>query len=126
MAGCVDLFHSRRVNYAVCRYWVRDERNASGSPSQWVLHNQPSGRFRARPISVKSNRMDVVNGVWALDNNHVTIETDDDVVGIARGSVVEYAEELWLIEEIQKQTHWKESEFCKHQDYKYVISLTRG
>lgn len=124
--GRVDLFHSRRTNYSRCGYWVRDERNQSGSPSQWVLYNQPSGFFYAKPVSVKSNQMNVVNGVWALDSDHVAIETDDEVTDISRGCIVEYAEELWLVESVQRQAHWKESEFSKHQDYKYTISLTRG
>ena len=126
MVGRVDLFHSRRVNYPKCPYWVRDERDASGPPSQWVLHNQPSGYFYAKPVSAKSSQMNVVNGVWAVDDSRVAIETDDDVVDIARGSIVEYAEELWLVESVQKQVHWKESEFCKHQDYKYTISLKKA
>ena len=88
--GNVDLFHSRRANFSKCEYWVRDERNSVGSPQQWVLRNVPSGRFYARPISVKSNQMNVVNGVWALDSNRITLETDDGIDDISRGSVVKY------------------------------------
>lgn len=122
----IDLFHSRRTNYNKCVYWIRDERDASGSPQQWVNYKQPDGHFYARPVSPKNNQMNVLNGVWAMDTNHVTLETDDDVPNIARGCLVKYDDQLWLVESVQKQVHLKESEFCKHTDYKYTISLTRG
>ena len=124
--GNVDLFHSRRTNYNKCEYWIRDERDATGSPSQWILYNQSSGTFYAKPVSVRSNQANVLNGVWMLDNNRVTIESDDDIEGIARGCLVKYDEELWLVESVQKEKHHKESEFRKHPDYKYIISMTRG
>ena len=124
--GRVDLFHSRRTNYSKCEYWVRDERTESGSPQQWILYNQPAGWFYAKPVSVKNTQMNIVNGVWATDSNHVTLESDEEINDISRGCIVKYAEELWLVESVQMQVHWKESEFSKHQDYKYTISLVRG
>lgn len=124
--GRVDLFHSRRANYDSCKYWIRDKRAQSGTPSQWVLYNQPNGSFYAKPVSVKSTQMNVINGVWALDNNHITLETDDDVNDIDRGHVVEYDGELWIVESVQREIHRKESEFCKHNDYRYFIALTKG
>lgn len=124
--GRVDLFHSRRTNYNRCEYWIRDERNKSGSPSQWVLYNQSSGIFYAKPLTPKSTQANVVNGTWMLDSNHIVLETDDDVTDIDRGSIVKYDEGLWLVESVQREIHNKESEFSKHTDYKYIISLTKG
>lgn len=124
--GRVDLFHSRRTGYVDCKFWIRDERNQSGSPQQWVLYNQPSGIFHAKPVSARDNQMNVINGVWALDRNHITIETDDDVPDLTRGCLVEYCDELYLVETSQGIPHLKELEFNKHPDYKYVISLTKG
>ena len=124
--GRVDLFHSRRTNYHKCEYYIRDERDSKGSPSQWVTYNQPSGSFYAKPISVKSTQMNVVNGTWNLDNNYITLETDDDIDDISRGSVVRFDEKLWIVESVQREIHNKESEFCKHIDYKYVLALRKG
>lgn len=124
--GRIDLFHSRRSNYNRCEYWNRDERNKSGSPSQWVLMNQPSGSFYAKPLSVKSTQISVINGTWSTDSNHTTLETDDEISDISRGSVVKFDEQLWLVEAVQREIHNKESEFSKHIDYKYIIALTKG
>lgn len=124
--GNIDLFHSRRTNYNRCEYWVRDERDSSGTPEQWVLMKQSSGHFYAKPVSPKSNQMDVINGVWAFDDNHITLETDDDIVDVVRGCIVKYDDLLWLVETVQKQVHHKESEFNRHLDYRYTISLRRS
>lgn len=124
--GRVDIFHSRRINYHICPYWIRDERDSSGSPQEWVLFNQPSGKIHARPVSPHSNRMNQLNQVWALDTNSTVLETDDDADELSRGCLVKYDDELWLVESVQKQPHLKESEFSKHTHYKYTISLVRG
>lgn len=124
--GRIDLFHSRRSNYHKCEYWIRDERDKSGSPQEWVLHNQSSGFFWAKPLSVKSTQANVINGSWMLDKNYITLETDDEISDIDRGSVVKFDDQLWLVEAVQREIHNKESEFSKHIDYKYVLSLTKG
>ena len=124
--GNVDLFHSRRDNFLRCEYWIRDERSASGTPAQWVLYKQSNGVFYAKPLTVKSNRMQVINGVWALDDNNITLETDDDVREIKRGCIVKFDEMLWLVTDVQYSIHTKETEFNKKIIYKYIVSLTRG
>lgn len=124
--GNIDLFHSRRTNYTPCKYWVRDERDSVGTPQEWILQNQPSGRFYAKELAPVSTQMDVVSGVWALDKNRVVLETDDDVDDIDRGCLIEYNGELWLVESVQRTRHRKESEFRKHPDYKYTINVVRG
>ena len=116
--GRVDLFHSRRTNYHKCDYWVRDERTASGTPEEWVYKNEKTSSFWARIISNKTNQMNVINGVWALDSNNLTLETDDHIEDICRGCLVKLDDKLWLVEAVQSMTHNKESEFNKHIDYK--------
>lgn len=121
--GRVDLFHSRRANYHKCLFWIR---NQSGSASQWILNNEPSGAFYARPVSAKSGQMNALNGVWAFDNNHITIESDDEIDDLTRGCIVKYDDDLWLVESTQRLEHRKESEFSKNTDYRYIIALTKA
>lgn len=124
--GRVDLFHSRRTNYHYCEYWNRDERNRTGNPSQWILDKAVDGTFYAKTVSPKSSQMNVVNGIWANDNNFVTLETDDDINDINRGSVVRFDNELWNVESVQREEHLKESQFSNHIHYKYYLSLRKG
>jgi len=124
--GNIDLFHSRRTNYHKCTYWVRDERVQSGPPRDWVLANQPSGRFYAKIVSVKSNQMNVINGVWALDKDYISLQSDDEIENISRGSIVEFDSQFWIVEAVQRSIHNKESEFSRRIDYLTTLTLTRG
>jgi hypothetical protein len=124
--GRVDLFHSRRINYDRCEYWVRDERDSTGSPSEWIMRNDKSGVFYARAISPENNQANVVSNVWMLDSNNITLETDDDIHEMTRGCIVKYDNDLWLVQGVQKSIHLKESEFSKHKHYKYIINITKG
>jgi len=123
--GNIDLFHSRRTNYHKCEYWVRDERSISGTPEQWVYNHKSNGCFWAKIISNKTNQINIVNNVWALDSNHIALESDDYIQDICRGSLVSFNDELWLVENANFIPHNKESEFSKHIDYKTVIYITR-
>lgn len=124
--GRIDLFHSRRTKYHYCEYWVRDERDRSGTPSQWVNMNVVSGGFYAKTASPKSTQMNVINGVWANDNHFVTLETDDDIDDISKGTIVKFNDQLWLVEGVQREEHLKESQFSNHIHYKYYVSLRKG
>ena len=70
--------------------------------------------------------MNTINGIWANDNHHITLETDDDIDDICRGSIVKFDDELWIAEGVQREEHLKESQFSKHIHWKYYIALKRG
>lgn len=124
--GNVDLFHSRRTNHHKCDYWVRDERTASGTPEEWVYKNAKTGSFWAKIIETENNQMNVINGMWALDSNNLTLETTDDVYDLKRGSLVRFDDNLWLVGNVQRKPYNKESEFSKKITYRYFIPITRG
>ena len=123
--GRVNTFHSRRTYFEKATFWIRDERNASGSPSQWIVYNQPTGQFYCKQVSAKVNQENVVNGVWMLDKNSITLETNDCVNDICRGTIVKYQDELWIVESVQAQIHLKESQFRKNCIYTYFINLRK-
>ena len=123
--GTVDLFHSRRTYFAECKYWIRDERDYVGDMSKWVLQHSPSGTFYAKEVSPQYNRMNQSAGVFGYDKNTITLECDDDISEIMRGCIVLYNGKTWLVEDVQRQIHRKESEFCIDIDYKYIVSIRR-
>ena len=120
----VDIYHSRRTNYHLCEYWIRDERTSTGTPSHWIMYKTPDGEFWAKIVSSTYNSQEQVNNVWMLDSDKLNLETDDDV-RIKRGDVVRFNDNLWLVETAQGKPHIKESEFNKEIHYKTTISLTR-
>lgn len=122
--GTVDLFHSRRTAYAVCEYWIRDERNRI-SPSEWILNHSSSGTFFAREVSPKNNQMNQAGNVFAFDRDTVTLQCDDDIKDITRGSIVKYNGEIWMVDNVQASIHRKESQFNVEIDYNYIVSLRK-
>ena len=125
MSGTIDIYHSRRANYEECEYWARNESERIGDASQWILNKAPSGMFYAREISAKENRLAQLGNVFAFDENHIALETDDDIHFIRRGCIVRYNEEIWMVENVQSRVHRKESQFDKEKHYKYYINLRR-
>lgn len=122
--GTVDIYHSRRTNYEVCQYWKRNESEAIGNSSKWILDKIPEGTFYAKETTAKENRMAQLGNVFAFDENHITIETDDDIE-IKRGYIVEYDYTHWIVENVQSRIHHKESEFDREKHYRVYINLRR-
>lgn len=121
--GRVNLNHSRRTNFLFCSYWIRDERNSTGTAEEWIYNNKPSGNFWAKQLQVKVNQENILNGVWLGDKNFRTIETDDDVNDLTRGSLIKMKGKLWYVTNVQAQLHAKESQFDNEEHYRYIISL---
>ena len=123
--GTVNLYHSRRTCYQECIYWVRDERSSMGDASQWILRNQPSGTFLAKEITLTQGQMNQAANVFAFDRNNITLQSDDDLNEITRGSIVKYNDELYIVDNVQGKIHRKETEFNKEIYYTYVITIRR-
>lgn len=123
--GTVDLFHSRRTCFAECKYWIRDERNAVGTADQWVLQHTPSGTFYAREISPQYNQFGQVGNRFSYNKDGITLESDDDLHEIKVGCLVLYNGHAWIVDNVQREIHRKETEFNVDVDYKYIVSIRR-
>lgn len=121
----IDIYHSRRINFSKCIYWLRDERDSIASSNKWIANNKPSGTFYARQISPYSKNINQVSGVMMFDRNNIAIETDDDIKDITVNAIIKYRGEIWIVENIQAEPHQKESQFSKSIHYKYTLSLRR-
>lgn len=123
--GNVDIYHSRRSNYAECIYWIRDERVSVGDLNQWIMKNKSNGLFYAREVSPEYNQQNPQANVFMFDKNTVTLETDDDVDELKRGCVVLYNGHPWIVDNVQRKLHRKESQFDIEQHYKTIVSIRR-
>ena len=123
--GNIDIYHSRRTNYAECVYWVRDERTSVGDLNQWILKNKSNGVFYAREVSPQYNQQNQQANAFMFDRNVITLQTDDDVDELTRGCVVLYQGHPWMVDTVQRLLHRKESEFDVEQHYKTIISMRR-
>lgn len=123
--GRVNTFHSRRTYYDKATFWIRDERNQTGNPSQWIVYNQPTGQFYCKQVAAKTNQENVINGTWMVDRDIITLETNDCVDDITRGTIVKFRDELWIVESVQTELHLKESQFHKGCIYTYFINMRK-
>ena len=123
--GNIDIYHSRRTNYAECRYWVRDESVAAGDLNQWILKNKSNGVFYAKEVSPKYNQANPQANVFMYDKDTITLETDDDVDELSRGCIVLYNGKPWMVSDVQKRVHEKESEFDIEKHYTTIVSIRR-
>ena len=122
--GHVDLFHSRRTNYAECKYWIRSVKD-SQDLSEWVLKKKPEGTFYAKEVNNLFNQPNPQGNAIMFDKNVIALETDDDVDNIDRGCVVLYNGKPWTVDNVQRRIHRKESEFSVETHYKTTINIRR-
>ena len=123
--GNVDIYHSRRSNYTECVYWVRDDSPIVGSLNQWILKNESNGVFYAKEVSPQYNQANPQANVFMFDKDIITLETDDDVDELTRGCVVLYNGKPWMVDNVQRRLHRKESEFDTEQHFKTIVSIRR-
>lgn len=120
-----NIYHNNRAHFNRCVYYNRDERDSVGDLTKWILTQKPQGVFYAKEVSQKTNQANQLGGVLMFDKYNITLETGDDVNDIKRGSVVNYLNHAWLVENIQLAIQQKETEFGKDQYITY-ITLTKG
>ena len=120
----IDIYHSRRINYKKCVYWVRDESLAIADLNEWVLKEKQAGAFYAREMNF-SKQVNAVNNIFMFDKNMLTLVTEDKVDDIARGCIVKYKNELWFVESVQANLHLKETEFSNDNHYTTYIALRK-
>ena len=123
--GNVDVYHSRRTNYALCKYWVRNEKISDAQLNEYVLKTKPQGEFYAKEVNPNYNQENPQANAMMFQKNVITLETNDDINDIKVGNVVMYNGKLWHVEGIQSKLHRKESEFDTEEHYTIVLNIRR-
>jgi len=123
--GTVDIYHSRRVCYEECIYWVRDERNSRGPASDWILNHEPDGVFYAEETSPRYNQFNQSANVFGYDKDSITLKCDDEIDNIKRGCIVKYNGDIWIVQDVQAEPHKKESQFNKDKHYRFYINMRK-
>lgn len=121
----IDIYHSRRINFKKCRYWLRDERDSIASANKYIYNKAPDGIFYAHQLVASSLTNNQISNIMMFNKNTLVLETDDHISNIIPNTIVEYEGELWIVENIQDTPHLKESQFSKSTHYKYILSLRR-
>lgn len=122
MDGCISEFTSRRINFEKCKYWNRKESKLD--LEQYVYENAPSGHFYAKEITAQTLQKNIIGNTFMFDQNTIALETSD-VVNIVSGDIVEYDNELWVVNNVQYDEIHKNKQFMKTSYKKTYIQMRR-
>lgn len=120
----IDIYHSRRVHYKLCKYWVRDERNSVGDLSTYIYNKKASGIFYAKQESSTNNRKNQLQNVIMVDESTLTLSTSDKVLDLKSGCIVEYLKKIWLVVGVQRVPHLKETQYSD-DEFDTIIAIQR-
>ena len=119
MAGCIDLWESRRDLFDRCDYWHRNE--TYGNLAEFVQNKKVDGCFYAREETPKSSGKQNGMGAFLYDASSVTLKTVGHV-DVKAGDVVRHRGELWRVEDVQERREDRETQFLKEPS---VIAYVR-
>lgn len=122
MVGSTNLLLGRRGNFERCKYWVRDEDDED--LSQYTYENEPSGIFYAEEVTSEDLRKMVVNGVFMFDESLITLQTKGSVI-LKKGDLVEYEEDIWIVQTSQVKKVHKNEQFMKRPSTTTYIQLKK-
>lgn len=117
----VNLFHSRRKNLFRCVYWC----DLRLTDNNIVYETQPSGIFYAYDITPKYERKDELFNKMRFSNSTITLVTDDNIADLKIDDIVKYLNDYWIVTDVEKELHRKESYFSVIPVYRYTITLRK-
>lgn len=116
----IDIYASRRTNYDLARYW-----NPKEEPyNELFPKDKPDGVFYASKTGTQYDRSVNATQSFAVDDSILTIYTED-IVSIKPNATIEFQDELWRVEDVQKRETRKRAQFSKEKTYITYISMRR-
>ncbi len=117
----IDIYHSRRTKYESVPYY-------NDAPDRdldkWVLTNRPTGYIYCQPVDNRQITQNQVNNAMMFDKDTLVLLTSDECDNLNKGSVLLYRGHLFIIDNLRKELHLKESEFG-HDHYETYIYIRR-
>ena len=109
----IDIYNSRRCNYFKCKYWLRNENNKNDD-NELIHNSKPDGVFFAREIDEITKDTREYGGGFQIDITSVHLETTDEVKGLDKNALIEYCDELYIVDYVREKHVHKRSEYsCK-------------
>lgn len=121
-AMSIDIYHTRRTNYRVCKYWNPNDRI---NRDEVILKETPEGIFYATEVNALSTGAAPIANVFNANRNIITLKTDDDVKNMKKLSIVLYLGKSWVVDDIQREIHTKETQFSNDIHATTYISIRR-
>lgn len=120
----INLFHSRRTSYALCKYWKR-KTNGYGDANELIHNEKPSGYFYAKPMSAKNKDLETLQGVMMYDKDSLTLKTTDDIKDLKAQDIIEFRGSLWFVDNVQVEEIVKQTQFNYSNSFIYYLSIRK-
>lgn len=120
----INVFQSRRTSHNFCEWWSRNKDSSYINPSDYIYNVERTGVFWAEATSASTKEKQNFGGVFLFDANNITIETRDNVTGMAAGDLVKYKNDLWRVVNIQ-YVNDKKQEYFGNANYITYIQLKK-
>lgn len=121
-AMSVDIYHTRRTTYRVCKYWLPNDKL---NRDVVILKEVPAGVFYAEEVNAIASGFSPTANVFGANKNTITLKTNDDVENIKKLSIVLYLGKSWTVDDVQREIHKKETQFDNDIHATTYISLRR-
>lgn len=118
----VNIYTSRRHNFDKVWYWKRND--AIKDLSKYIYENTPDGFFYAREESPIDTGNAQTQNVYLYDKSNITLQTEDKV-NLEINDIVKYMDEIWRVNNVQKQIIGKTHQFMKNVDTRTFIQITK-
>lgn len=120
----INLFHSRRTSYALCKYWKR-KTNGYGDANELIHNEKPSGYFYAKPMSAKNKDVETLQGVMMYDKDSLTLKTTDNIKDLKAQDIIEFRGSLWFVDNVQVEEIVKQTQFNYSNSFIYYLSIRK-
>lgn len=117
----IDIYHSRRTKYEKVAYFVD---TPDRDLNKWVLTARPEGFIYCQPVDARQINQNQVNNAMMFDKDTLVLLTSDECDKLTRGNVLLYRGHPFIVDNVRKELHLKESEFG-HNHYETYIYIRR-
>lgn len=107
----IDLWSSRRDCFKECTYWAQMNYEDIVPINEMVHESVPTGHFFAKEVNSYTTEVQVSTESFMAEKNNITIMTRDDVEGLKQNDLVEYEDELWRVENVQREFRHNQEQF---------------
>ena len=115
----IDIYHSRRTKYEKCPYYTDEPDRRI---NEWVLITRPAGYIYCQPVDTRQLQPNQVNNAMMFDKDSIVLWTSDECDDLSRGNIILYRGHPWIVDNLRKELHLKQSEFG-HLHYDTYIYL---
>lgn len=118
------MINTRRIYKERCKHWQIDDEDIE--LSELTYKHQPTMVFYAKEADSSYKTSIADNGIINIDQDNTVIESQDDLSIISVRDVIEYNEELWIVENIRNKKYNKTTEYNRRASKIWWLTIRKA